>query len=155
MPSLERRYFDSCIFIYVITNHPQHGSMCTEAIRAAEQGQFKLVTSMLTMIEVIKERSGPHTPSEATQKKIADFFEHDYVLMVQASRQIMLDARQLCWKYGGINLKGNDAVHLATALYAKCSVLYTYDDTLLKTKEPGLSVERPQIQVQAHIPGIT
>lgn len=156
MPNMERRYFDSCIFLHVITNtHPDRAAMSKAAIQAAEQGQFRLVTSMLTMIEVIKDKTGPHTPSPEVQKKIADYFEHQYVLMAQASRDIMVRARELCWKYGDINLKGVDAVHLATAIRHQCTTLYTYDPKLLKTNEPGIRVEPPQIYVQSQIPGTT
>jgi len=152
---LERRYFDSCIFIYIITNNPQFEPMCSAAVNAAEQGQFKLATSVLTMIEVIKDGSGPRTPSPDVQKRIADFFEHDYVLMVQATRSIMTQARELCWKYGSINLKGNDAVHLASAIYAGCTKLYTYDTTLLRTSESGIQVEPPNVQIQTPLPGVS
>ncbi len=110
---------------------------------------------MLTMIEVIKDKAGAYTPTPAVQKRIADFFEHDYILMVQATRSIMLRARGLCWKYGSINLKGNDAVHLASALHAGCTTLYTYDAKLLQTSEPGIRVEPPNIQVQTPLPGVT
>jgi len=152
---LERRYFDSCIFVYIITGNPHFEPQCSAAVYAAEQGQFTLATSMLTLIEVIKDQSGPHTPSPEIQQKIADFFEHDYVLMVQATRSIMVRARELCWKYGSINLRGNDAVHLASAIYTGCTTLYTFDGTLLKTSEPGILVEKPNVQAQTPLPGVS
>ena len=89
---LERRYF-SCIFVYIISGNPQFEPACSAAMYAAEQGQFTLVTSMLTMIEVIKDRSGPHSLHQEIHQKIADFFEHDYALMVQSTRAIMVRAR--------------------------------------------------------------
>lgn len=152
---LERRYFDSCIFIYVVTGDKRFEPACSAAIQAAEQGHFKLVTSMLTMIEVIKDKTGAYVPSKKIQDKITDFFEHDYILMVQSTRAIMVRARELCWKYGSVNLKGVDAVHLASALHAGCTTLYTYDDRLLKTKEPGIVIEHPNVQVQTQLPGVT
>jgi len=152
--ALERRYFDSMIFIYIITGNPDFEPDCSAAVHAAEQGQFKLVTSTLTMIEVIKEKRGPHEPSFATQQKIADFFEQDYMLLVQPTRLIMTRARELCWKYGNISLEGNDAVHLVSALDAGCTTLYTYDKKLLQTAEPKIRVEKPNIQVQTPLPGV-
>jgi len=146
---LERRYFDSCIFI---NGDPRYEPQCSAAIHAAEQGQYKVVTSTLTLIEVIKDKSGPHIPSRAVQQKITDFFENDYILLTQPTRAIMLEARKMCWKYGALNLKGNDAVHLVSAISAGCTMLYTYDGALLKTAEPGIRVEHPNIQVQKPLP---
>lgn len=120
---LERRYFDSCIFIYIISNNPAFEPMCSAAVSAAEQGQFTLVTSLLTLVEVVKGGSGTSTPTPEVQQKITAYFERDHILMAQATRDVMRRARDLIWKHGTGKLKAIDAVHLASALDKPCWAL--------------------------------
>lgn len=149
---LERRYCDANIFIYILQKHPQFGPACRAVVEAAEQTRYKLITSTLTLVEVIKDKSGKQIIPESVQETITDFFEQDYILLTQPTRAIMQDARKMCWKYGHLNLGGNDAVHLVSALNAGCTTLYTYDNALLQTTEPGIVVERPNVQAQTSLP---
>jgi uncharacterized protein len=149
---LERRYFGSCIFIYIITNNPNFEPMCTAAVSAAEQGQFTLVTSLLTLVEVIKDRSGASIPPPRAQQLIAAYFEREHILMAQATREVMKRARDLRWKHGTGKLKTLDAVHLASALDTGCTTLYTYDGDMLSISEPGIRIEKPNIQAQTAFP---
>lgn len=67
--------------------------MCSAAISAAEQGQFRLVTSMLTMIEVVKGETNTRTPSPEVRQMITAYFDREHILMGQATRDVMRHAR--------------------------------------------------------------
>lgn len=55
----------------------------------------------------------------------------------------MLRARELIWQH--LSLRPNDAIHLASALRANCTLYYTYDRGLLDLdgKIPGLEITEP------------
>jgi predicted nucleic acid-binding protein len=69
--------------------------------------------------------------STSDPKKIAAFFENDYILVVSLDRNVGEKARELMMA-GIPKLKPQDACHLATALLVPDTVeLHTFDEKLL------------------------
>jgi predicted nucleic acid-binding protein len=96
-------------------------------LRAAEDGELELVTSALTLTEVIKLKGKPELKQDC-EKKIAEFFQNDYIILRNVDRFIALSAQRLVWEN---NLAPKDSIHVATALRWKIPVLDTFDDGLI------------------------
>jgi hypothetical protein len=96
-------------------------------IANAEKSVVEIFTSALTLIEVNK---GSQSGTGPTTDKIKDFFENDYIVVVNLDRQVGELGRELMQK-GYSKLKPPDASHLAAATIASVSEMHTFDDKLL------------------------
>jgi predicted nucleic acid-binding protein len=145
----DRRYWDSCAFLGYLSNEADKADKCEAVLSAAEEGKLDIVTSALTLTEVIKTKGGPALPKDQEQK-IRNFFEHSWIIVREVDRFIAEQARDLIWAHG---LKPYDAIHLATALNLKLSVMDTFDGDLIKLTSklgnPRLAIGHPHI---AHTP---
>lgn len=64
---------------------------------------------------------------------IRDFFENDYIKIRTVDRHIADKAVAISQQFG---LKSSDAIHIATAIEAKCEIMHTYDGEDGKRKRP-------------------
>jgi predicted nucleic acid-binding protein len=125
--SLPRRYWDSSAFLAWLLPEPDREDACRSVLRAAEEGEIEIVTSALTLTEVIKLKGKPELKREQ-EKKIADFFQHEYIVVRNVDRFIAFAAQRLVWDQ---NLAAKDSIHVATALRYRVPVLDTFDDQLI------------------------
>lgn len=141
----DRRYWDSCAFLGYLNNEPDKADKCESVLQAAEEGKIDIVTSALTLTEVIKTKGGPAIPRDQEQK-IRDFFEHPWIIVREVDRFVAEQARELIWAHG---LKPYDAIHLATALNLKLAVMDTFDGDPIKLTgkigSPRLVIAHPHI----------
>lgn len=135
------RYWDSCAFIGFLGAEKERQPLCEPILNAARAGELLIVTSALTLTEVIKRKSCEPIGREKSAV-IQAFFEHEWIEVRELHRELAGEARRLIWDNG---LKPKDAVHLATALDAQCPVLHTFDDDLLRLdgKFKGLQICAP------------
>jgi len=111
-----RLYWDSCNFISLISeDEVERADICQRILEDAEGGAADIVTSALTIAEVIKPKGSPTFTAEKEQK-IGEFFLHEYILIYDVTREIAESARKLSRQHG---LGPRDAIHLATALKAE------------------------------------
>lgn len=129
MSAQDRRYWDSCAFLGWLKDEPDKVDECESVIRAAERGELKIVTSAVTLTEVVKLKGQPRL-SEGDEERIKAFFEQPYILIANLDRFVAEEARKLCWKFD--SLKPKDALHVASALETGCANLDTFDIGLLK-----------------------
>ena len=128
---------------------------CQSVLFAAERGELRIVTSALTLTEVIKIKGKP-TPV-VDEDRIRAFFEHEWIIVRDVDRFIAEQARDFIWKY---NLQPIDAIHLATAYKHKLQHLDTYDRSDLgkldgKVSAPPMKIgEPPLIPYQTELPEI-
>ena len=114
-------------------------------IKGAEAGNVKLVTSSITVTEVIKLGKGREIP-EDDQEKVVGFFRHEWIIVRMVDREVAEYARQLIWKYGFVV---KDSIHVspATAVIERIPRMDTCDGELIKRSgeigDPPLIIGRP------------
>jgi predicted nucleic acid-binding protein len=134
--SPRRIYWDACAWIALIQNEKirasngrlleDRGGLCRVVIEAAKAGAVEILTSTLSLAEVCKD---PAIRSQGADA-VSDFFENDYLLLVNVDRLAGERARRLMT--GGYSgLKPPDAVHVATAAVSGVEEMHTFDDKLL------------------------
>jgi predicted nucleic acid-binding protein len=139
----------------VFNKEPARHEHCQSVLYAAERGDLRIITSALTLTEVIKIKGKPIPPD--AEDKIRAFFEHEWIIVRDVDRFIAEQAREFIWKY---SLQPYDAIHLATAYRMKLLHLDTYDRADLgklneKLGSPVMKIcEPPLIPFQTEIPEI-
>lgn len=149
------RYWDSGCFLALFNNEAGRVDNCKSVLLAAERGELRIVTSALTLTEVIKIKGKPITVDQ--EDHIRAFFEHEWILVRDVDRFIAEQAREFIWKH---KLQPYDAIHLATAYKHKLQHLDTYDIRDLgklsgKIGVPPMKIgEPPVIPYQTDLPSI-
>lgn len=118
------QYWDSCVFIALLTNEDPKGSqVIRELVRDAEEGRSQIIISTLVVAEVKPLQS--HDPQAG--RVIDDLFStyRRYLKTYALTRHIAQMARNIGGQF--THLTGADCVHVATALHAKADVMFTYD----------------------------
>jgi len=147
-------YLDSCVFIDVLQKTNKNRlEACEDLVRKAEDRELIIVTSAWTITEVNRLSDLEKSTKISREKQselILAFFENEYIVIRQLDRQVAELAHKLTHAHGLFNA---DAVHVATALTSKVSVLYTYDNPKkkkhallkhnLKIGVPPLRIEKP------------
>lgn len=150
-----RRYVDSDVFLGWLKNEPDKVEECRTVIRGAEEGLIVLVTSSLTLTEVIKLGPGREI-LETDQQKVVDFFKHEWIIVRLLDRRIAEYARQLIWKHG---FAPKDSIHVATAVIERIPRMDTCDAELIgksgQIGEPPLIIGRPDLQHQSTFDDVT
>lgn len=147
MASRARRYWDSDCFIGLLAEEPDKVDACKTVIDAAERGQVVIVTSSLTLAEVVKVRR--HGPlDKALREQIRLFFMNEYIVVRQLDRFLAEQARDLWWDFG---IEPKDGVHVATALASGLTQLDTFDEKLIDRSgqlgAPPLLIGHPRIEI--------
>lgn len=130
-------------------DEPDKVALCKGTVAAAENGKVMIVTSAITLTEVIKLKGRPRL-LKAEEDKIADYFKHSYISIRNVDRFVAEYARRLMWRRSGLWPK--DSIHVATAILNKVAVMHTFDDLLLKLDNkfgsPKLRIRKPDIEYQ-------
>ena len=147
----QKPYLDSSVFIAWLKGETvkgiDRGAIADHSLTLAENGQFKIHTSAITLAEVHKLRTGPSLSNDEDERILA-YFEHDFIQIIDADRAIGEEANRLCRQYG---ILPNDGIHLACALRARCDALLAWDDRFVKADHPDIRIEEPQRLGQARM----
>ena len=146
--SVQSRYWDSACFLKYLKKETDY-EKCAGVICKAEEGDVRIITSALTIAEVIYLK-----PNDKIDRKKSDdickFFENEYIVIVNIDRKIAELARNLLWDYKA--LRPGDAIHIASAIKAKVDVFDTFDDYLINLSGaisvPPLLIRKPDIPYQ-------
>ena len=125
---------ETAIFIYFIEDHPQFISALLPVFREADQGKRELVTSALTLLEVLV------VPYRAGNRSLAERYEalltrSRGIRLVDLSHDQLRAAAQL---RAATSVKTPDALQLVAAIGVGCATFLTNDRRLPPV--PGLRI---------------
>lgn len=105
---------------------PGKAEICAGTSKMADQGEVLIITSALTIAEVLWMRGAPMIPQDKVGL-VRRFFRRSYLRVRNVTRVVSESAQDLVWSQG---VRPKDAIHLATALSAGVVALETFDDQL-------------------------
>ena len=144
---MDYRYWDSVTFLGWLSDEADKVPSCQPVPEAAEAGTVTLITSALTIAEVLWLKGHEKVPAQQA-RKIEAFFRHSWIIVREVDRFVAEDARELFWSK---NVKPKDAIHLATALRQDVQLdqFDTFDDGLIRLSgslgDPPLTIGRPSL----------
>lgn len=123
---------DTAPMIYFMERNPRYLATLRGFFQGLERGDFRAVTSVVTLIEVLTR------PLQLGNKRLADdyrdiLFGTAGLLTIPLSRDVAEQAAQLRAAHG---LRTPDAVQLATATLEQASFFLTNDARFLKVPDP-------------------
>lgn len=146
---IKKRYWDTTCFLGWLSDEKDKIDACQGIIEDAEAGKIKIITSALTIAEVIYLKGHPKITHEKSSK-IIEFFKNEYIILINVDRNIAEEARKLLWEHEG--LKPADALHVASASFAKVPFLDTFDEGLEKLSDkignPLIHIGKPNYPYQ-------
>ena len=151
--SIPLHYWDSCTFLGYFNDEKDKIDGCISVLEDAQEKKLKIVTSSITLVEVIKIKGKPIPPKEQ-EEAIMRFFRasSEWIIFIDAERKTMEIARGLIRDFG---LKAYDAIHSATAIRAKVNFIDTFDPDILKLSnkigDPPIIVQNPPVRRQLRI----
>ena len=141
-------YWDSDAFLGWLQNEAGKEALCRATFERADKGEIILVTSALTIAEVLWMRNSPKI-SKDKATLVRRFFRRSYIKIRGVTRSIAERAQDVVWDN---DIRPKDAIHVATALDAKCIALETFDIALInKSGILGLTIRTPQPSKQGSL----
>ena len=125
---------DTAIFIYFIEENPQFLPQIRPLFKEADQGKRELITSALTLLEVLV------VPYRAGHRLLAEHYEalltrSRGIRLIELSRDQLRAAAQL---RAATSIKTPDALQIVAAISAGCTTFLTNDRRLPPV--PGLRI---------------
>lgn len=148
MPKKKIIYWDADCFLGFLKRENDKINMCKGTTAKAQKGELIIVTSAVTLIEVVKLDRQLRLPAK-DEKTIRNFFKNPYIHIHNLDSEIAMIARDLIWKH---SLSQRDSIHVATALKLKLDKMHTFDRQLhgLSNRHgnPKLQICKPDIEHQ-------
>jgi predicted nucleic acid-binding protein len=148
-------YWDSCVFLSAIQQTAGRYQTLKAILDFAAADGVVIVTSALTIAEVVKIDCGNAQSAQMTKDAttIRQFFENDYLAIKNVDRGVAERASEIVREHG---IKPPDAIHVATALVSRCDHLETYDERLIrldgKVGWPTLRISVPRNPTDGRYP---
>ena len=146
--SLEKIYWDSVCFLGYLKEEKGKVEKCDDVLRRADRGEVLIVTSALTLTEVLHVRNKPRLPKENAEL-VRKCFQREQIRICNVSRKIAENAQDVVWNF---DVRPRDAIHVATAIHMKVDALETFDGELIKKNQKignsPLTIREPQAEKQ-------
>ena len=118
-------YLDSSIYLAVIKAELGRVDVSRRLLEGAQNGLYNIFASTLTVAEVCGNGAVRAAADVArVDQLVAGFFSNAFIKWVDVDLPLAQHARALSREHG---LRGADAVHLASAIRAKCQYLTAWD----------------------------
>jgi hypothetical protein len=151
-------YWDSATFLALLNkdDSPKDCELCEDVWSECERGLTLLVTSTLTIAEVIFMKGTPKL-DPAKRPLVNNYFRAEHIILKPLTRTIAELARDVVWD---ININPKDAIHIATAVTYKIGIIHTFDKGLLNRNTLNvqgftLNIRQPYAQRQIEIEEVT
>lgn len=149
--AIEKLYWDSDCFLGHFKAEAGKADKCDGVLQRAERGDVLIVTSALTLAEVLWMRGGPRITKDKAEL-VQKFFRRSYIRVYNVTRKLSEDAQILVWDN---DIKPKDAIHVATALHLGVDALETFDANLIAKSgtvgTPLLKIREPQAASQGRL----
>ncbi len=149
--SVEKIYWDSDCFLGFFKNEPNKAEKCDGVIKRAERGEVLIITSALTLAEVLWMRNDSKISQEDADI-IQKFFRRSFIRVNNVTRKIAENAQLYVWNN---NIKPKDAIHVSTAIHLKVDALETFDKKLISKSgtvgSPLLLIREPKEERQSSL----
>lgn len=150
--TVEKIYWDTDCFLDHFQAERGKAEKCDGVLERAERGDVLIVTSALTIAEVLWMRGGPRLTKDKAAI-VQKFFRRSYIRVVNVSRKIAESAQLHVWDN---DIRPKDAIHVATAIAFGAYALETFDAGLIGKSgtvgNPLLLIREPQAAAQARMP---
>ena len=145
----EKIYWDSATFLALLQAENGRVQTCIDTLQAANDGQYLIVTSALTIAEVLWMKGAPKV-TEDKAEIINQFFRRSSIRVVNVDRRIAQSAQRLVWDNG---IRPKDAIHIATAQKYECAIFETFDGQLAVKGGgiTGIEFRHPQRSKQGNL----
>jgi predicted nucleic acid-binding protein len=148
-------YWDADAFLRIINRDGDSTDLqgCDDVWAACIKGTTHIITSTLTVTEVIHKKGVPKI-DPVHRPLINNFFRNAFISLKPLTREIAELARDVVWDS---NIMPKDAIHVATCAYFRIRELHTLDKNLILKNTitvNGFDVYpgKPHSQAQAEIP---
>lgn len=151
MPEYRRLYLDADVYLGLIKGEGGRVDIARTLLRGGQDGRFKVVASTLLYAEVCGHGDVRAAADQATvDQKVSAFFEHGFIEWVEVDLVVAREARRLSRTQ---RLRGADAIHLASAIRARCDVLMSWNkkDFPIGQTVEGVEVREPFLFGQSTI----
>ena len=129
--SIQRLGIDTSPFIYFLERHPLFASAVRSFFERAERGELTLVTSTVTLTEVLTKPLAENADAIATAYR-SILTTSPYVRLLPIDVAVAEHAARLRAKY---RLKTPDAIQIAVAIRGGCDAFLTNDGGLQRVQE--------------------
>lgn len=148
---VEKIYWDSDCFLGHFQNEEGKVEKCEGVLQRADRGDVIIVTSALTIAEVLWMRGAPRITKDKAEI-VQKFFRRSYIRVYNVTRKIAESAQDLVWDH---SIKPKDAIHVATAINLTVDALETFDEDLIGKSgtvgTPLLLIREPQPSEQGRL----
>jgi len=134
---MRRIFFDTNLFIYMFEGQEPHRSRMIQIRRRMLERGDRLVTSAMTLGEVLVR------PTKLAQTSLIEQYDH----AIRSTSEIIAFDAQIAWRYASLrathSLRNADAIQLACAAHTGVDLFITNDVQLHKLDVPGIGFISP------------
>ncbi len=134
---MSKVFFDTNVFVYLFEDYEPFSSMVDAIWRRMVQRSDKLVTSAMTLGELLVK------PSKLGQASLVEQYDH----AIRTRAQVVSFDAQIAWRYASLRathtIRNADAIQLACAAHFGVDLFITNDKNLHKLNVPGIGFIAP------------
>ena len=134
---MSKVFFDTNVFVYLFEDYEPYSSMVDAVWRRMVQRGDKLVTSAMTLGELLVK------PSRLGQASLVEQYDH----AIRTRAQVVSFDTQIAWRYASLRathrIRNADAIQLACAAHYGVDLFITNDKDLHKLNVPGIGFIAP------------